>query len=534
MMASHDKAKPFVRRASLIKPEMNVFDTFNRLGFGAGIPDLERFKMQHIMAWLDEQLHPDDKEDQVCQKRLSELRIPIRYGKSKDWPAVDEMRPVQYLNAEPEELVVLTAPGKSRSYQELQRPRVEVAIATLLRAVYSRWQLREVLVDFWHNHFNVNAWDQNIGLLFPVYDRSIIRQYCLGNFRQMLEAVAQSTSMLTYLNNRSSRTGAPNENYARELFELHTMGEDAYMNSLYNRWRQVPGAPRGKPEGYIDQDVYEAARAFTGWAVADGTRISGDEILPRTGRFAYVPSWHDNYQKRVLACEFDPYQPEMVDGRKVLDLLSSHAATAHYLAKKLCLKLVSDNPSESLIKSAAKIWKENQHQNDQIARVVHYIASSPEFLKSRGAKTKRPLELMASFVRGTGFDFTPTEALINQMAAGGQRIFGWPTPDGHPMKSDYWLGSNAMRQRWILIYGLASNQFGNGVMDPIALVSAQKMTAGTFTDTWIKRLYGRDNPRLTKLVLSSASYNPDTVITRINDARKIVTWLAMAPEYQRC
>lgn len=534
MTAYSDKAKPSARRFPSGKSVMNAFDILNRLGFGASLPDLERFTTLHFTAWLDEQLHPDDQEDQICQKRLAELRIPIRYGESKDWPAVDEKRPFQYLDAEPETLVALTMPGTSRSPQELQRPRVEVTIATLLRAVYSRWQLREVLVDFWQNHFNVNAWDQNVGLLFPVYDREIIRQHCLGNFRQMLEAVAESSSMLTYLNNRSSRTGAPNENYARELFELHTMGEDAYLNSLYNRWRKVPGASRGKPEGYIDQDVYEAARAFTGWTVADGSRISGDEMLPRTGRFAYVPSWHDNYQKRVLASEFDPYQPELADGHKVLDLLSAHSATAHYLAKKLCIRLVSDSPPESLIQSTAKIWKETRHQNDQIARVVHHIASSPEFLASRGHKTRRPLELMAGFVRGSGFDFTPTEELINQMAAGGQRIFGWPTPDGHPLKADYWLGSNAMRRRWMLIHGLANNQFGNGVMDPIALVSDQKMTAGEFTDTWIKRLYGRENPRLSELVLSSVSYSEDKVMTRINDARKIVTWLAMAPEYQHC
>ena len=134
--------------------------------------------------------------------------------------------------------------------------------------------------------------------------------------------------MLVYLNNRSSRAGSANENYARELLELHTLGRGAYLNTLYDRWRDVPGATEGRPQGYIDQDVYEAARAFTGWTIADGTGLGGGMALPATGAFTYVEAWHDGYQKRVLGHEFDPFQAPMADGRKVLDLVADHPATA--------------------------------------------------------------------------------------------------------------------------------------------------------------------------------------------------------------
>ena len=187
---------------------------------------------------------------------------------------------------------------------ERRRPRDEVVAATVLRAVHSRWQLREVMCEFWHDHFNVDALgSEAIGVALPAYDRDVIRRHCFGNFREMLEAAATSTAMQYYLSNCSSRAGAANENYARELFELHTMGRAAYLNDRYDRWRDVPGALEGKPAGYIDQDVYEAARAFTGWTIEDGGAIDAHRRLPQSGQFVYVENWHDGYQKRVLATE---------------------------------------------------------------------------------------------------------------------------------------------------------------------------------------------------------------------------------------
>lgn len=503
----------------------------SRLAFGPDVAGRAALSRTGLKGWLREQLAPEDGDDPACRQRLAGIRLRIKYPEGKDWPATDEARPLQWLEAPIEKLAALHDPARPVANPEKQRPRQEVAMAALVRAVYSRWQLREVLCDFWHNHFSVNAWDQAVGTALPVYDREAIRRQCLGNFRQMLEAVAQSPAMLWYLNNRTSRAGAPNENYARELFELHTLGRDAYLNGLYSRWRDVPGAREGAPTGYIDQDVYEAARAFTGWGMEDGGGLGGGQHLPRSGRFTYVESWHDNYQKRILATEFDPYQPPLSDGRKVLDLAAFHPATARHLARKLCIRLVSDNPPESLVASAARVWTEHRDRPDQIARTVGHIALSREFAESRGQKVKRPLELLASFIRATGIDFQPAEPLIHEMDAAGQRLFGWPTPTGHPDAADHWLGTNALRRRWTLVAGLAENWWGTGPFDPLAAFEA-KPTASAFVDHWLARLHGVASPAVAAALLNTAGLGPGQPINNPAIARRLVAWAAMAPDFQ--
>lgn len=506
------------------------FFALQRLAFGPDADSADSMARLGLKAWVDAQLQPGDEGD--MEARLAACRLRIRYGDGKDWSATDEMRPLQWLDAPIDKLAALAEPGKPRPHQERVRPRLEVMAATLLRAVYSRWQLREVLCDFWHNHFSVNAWDVPVGLALPVYDREAIRAHALGNFREMLEVVAKSPAMLWYLNNRSSRAGAPNENYARELFELHTLGRDAYLNGLYNRWRDVPGALQGKPLGYIDQDVYEAARAFTGWGMEDGAGLGGGVQLPRSGRFAYVESWHDNYQKRVLATEFDPYQPALADGQKVLDLAAFHPATARHLCRKLCVRLVADQVSDALVKSAAQIWQSNQRHPRQIAKVVAHIATSREFAQARGQKLKRPLELVASFVRATGLPFSPTEGLMAELDGAGQRLFGWPTPTGHPDGAEYWSGTNVMRRRWSLMAGLAENWWGTGNFDPFSDTTASPR-AGAFVDFWLSRLYGEAPSGLQAALLEAAGLNADAALPGPAHGRRLVAWAAMVPDFQR-
>ena len=506
--------------------------TLSRLAFGpdqASVADLNHLG---LAGWVESQLRPNDAADPVLARRLTDLRLRIRYGEAKDWPATDEMRPLMWLDAPMDALSALNDPGKSLAGQEKQRPRIEVTAATLCRAVYSRWQLREVVCDFWHNHFNVNAWDHMVGLGLPVHDREVIRRHGLGNFRQLLEAVATSPSMLWFLNNRSSRAGAPNENFARELFELHTLGRDAYLNGLYNRWRDVPGALAGQPQGYVDQDVYEAARAFTGWGVEDGSGLGGGQSLSRSGRFVYVESWHDNYQKRVLATEFDPFQSAMADGRKVLDLAAYHPATAQFLCKKLCIRLVADQPPPDLIASAADVWLKTRDQPDQIAQVIAHIALSPAFAQSRGTKVKRPLELAASYLRATAIDFSPTEGLIGEMDAAGQKLFGWPTPTGHPDTADYWLSVNAMRRRWTLVAGLTENWWGTGAFDPFASVAVRGMPAERFLSEWSRPLFDTYPMQVVPAVLAAQNIAPGAAITDPGQARRLVAAMAMSPEFQ--
>ena len=461
----------------------------NRLAFGAGPEELARFRQLGAGRWLDQQLAPGPDDEPELVQRLAGLRLRIKYDAGDGFAAVDELRPLQYLDRDIADLWPLTDNKRKMAGPERQRPRQEVAAATLLRAFHSRWPLREVLVDFWHNHFNVNAaGDQAINVALPAYDR-VIRHHALGNFREFLEAVATSPAMLIYLNNRSSRAGSANENYGRELFELHSLGREAYLNELYNRWRDVPGALTGSPAGYIDQDVYEAARAFTGWTIEDGAGLGGGRNLPATGRFTYVEAWHDNYQKRVLATDFDPFQPPLADGRKVLDLIAAHPATAHFLCGKLCRRLVSDTPPYSLVKAAARVWSENRKQPDQIRRVVAAIAHAAEMREGFGGKVKRPLELTASYVRAAGIDATVTGGLLGELDGSGQKLFGWSSPTGHPDSMDYWLSSHVLRKRWTLVSGLSDNWWGTGVFSPSARLN-RPVTAAQAIALWHGELTG--------------------------------------------
>ena len=565
------------------EPSANI--ALNRLAFGPDQGSLQAFQAQGYAAWLTEQLSPNEDLDTDCHQQMANFTMPIKYAEHKDglWPAVDEIRPFGWLNASSEQLLNITQAGKPVSGEEQWRPAREVMCATLIRSVYSRWQLREVLADFWHSHFNVNVGVGGLTLLtLPVYDRDVIRPNVLGNFRQMLEAVAKSAAMQNYLNNRTSRAGAPNENYARELFELHTMGSPAYLNTLYKQWRKVPGAANGKPSGYIDQDVYEAARAFTGWSVADGTGIGNGKSLPRTGEFAYVDAWHDQYQKRILAREIDPYQGPMKDGLIALDLTAYHPATALFLSQKLCTRLLSDNPPESLVRSTTQVWVTHQQDPKQIARVVEHIALSKEFANSQSTKVKRPMELMASYARALqsnkAYPFKPTMGLVNHLSACGQTLFGWPTPAGLPDVNARWLGANALWQRWNLIAGMTDNWWQCGNLDAFALNNSTLNNLSNQSNTndkpataqWAQvcaeqvfavqkspmqaigklanrptekqtekvseklseKLSEKQTQKLTEQLIKASGQKPEAPITNPAIAKRMLAWAAMTPDFQ--
>jgi uncharacterized protein (DUF1800 family) len=442
-----------------------LLSALGRAGYGARPEDLDDVAHRGFPAWVEEQLHPRDDQDEAARQRLARLMLRIHYPANPKWPAVDEQRPLASLDKPIEAVWPLILDRATMDGAERRRPREEVTAATIIRAVHSRWQLREVLVSFWHDHFNVDAFGSDeVAVALPSYDRDVIRRHALGNFRAFLEAVATSPAMLYYLSNRSSRAGAANENYAREMFELHTLGRDAYLNDRYDRWREVPGALKGAPQGYIDEDVYEAARAFTGWAVEDGSSIDGRRKLPATGRFVYVESWHDGYQKRVLAHDFQEFAPPMADGRRVLDLVAAHPATARFVCAKLCRRFIGEAPPPRVVAAAVAAWTKAERAPDQIAQVVRVILLSPEFAAATGSKVRRPLALAAAFARATAIDLVPTEGLWNELANGGQRLFGWPPPSGLPDDNAYFLGANSMRHRWALVLGLAENWWGTGML----------------------------------------------------------------------
>jgi len=451
-LAAHEASAAQVPSTRIAVPSPECI-AMHRMAFGPRPGDVERVRKIGLNAYIEEQLHPD-KADSGSDKRLADFRLHIEYEAGKDnnkaYPAVKEERPLTALAKTPLELGKIIDGSGPAPWAEKVRPRDEVRAATWLRATYSDWQLREVMADFWHNHFNVNTDvdDDRVRVMFPIYDRDVIRRHALGNFREFLGSVAKSVAMLVYLNGHTSKASPANENYARELFELHTLGRINYLNDRYRHWRDVPGAATGKAAGYIDQDVYEAARAFTGWTIGDGRDDWRGGHFPRTAEFYYHAAWHDPYQKRILGVEVEANTPPMSDGERVLDLVAEHPGTATYLATKLCQRLVADVPPASLVARAAETWRKNVDAPDQIARVLRVILTSEEFKRTWGQKVKRPFEAVVAWFRATESEISPNQSLGWMSQTMGQALFNWPMPTGYPDSSDHWASTAGLMGRF--------------------------------------------------------------------------------------
>ncbi len=520
-----------------------AYFVLGRAGFGANAAALEELESEGLAGWLDAQLKPRDAADTALLTRLRSAQLHIKYAAGDGWAALDEMRPFKTLDAPIAVLWPLLDHKNPMHPLERRRPRDEVVAATVLRAVHSRWQVREAMCSFWHDHFSVDATNETIGVALPVYDRDVIRGHALGNFREFLEAVARSTAMQYYLSNRSSRAGAANENFARELFELHTMGRAAYLNDRYDRWREVPGALKGAPQGYIDQDVYEAARAFTGWTVEDGSAIDSHRKLPPTGQFVYVDSWHDGYQKRVLASEFDAFAPAMADGRRVLDLIAAHPATARCVCEKLCRRFVGEPVAPRLLEQLTAQWLKQVESHDQIAQVLRTLFLSPEFAAAHRSakpqlKVRRPLQLAAACARALGIDLTYSDPLGNELAAAGQTLFGWPTPTGLPDAPAPFLTSQAMRHRWSLVLGLAENSWGTGRIAAPAELHVAAPTTASATRALLTALTGTADAATVDAIVAGSGWGADQAVN-VSDAgdgahrwTRLAGLCAMSPQFQ--
>lgn len=516
----------------------------NRMAFGPRPGDLERVAKMGFENYVHEQLHPDDRDDAELEDRLKEVVLHVEYDLQKNGKTIKKIKEDRHLespNLSVQELYKLYAQNPDRDINSESYHLVdEIRAIKLTRAVYSKWQLRETLCDFWHNHFSVDVYvdEATLRVMFPQYDREVIRANSLGNFRKMLGMVAKSHPMLVYLNNEWSQASPANENYARELFELHTLGAEHYYNDHYNKWEEVPGATQGHPIGYIDQDVYEAARAFTGWTIADG-KYGRNEQLPNTGEFFYYDAWHDPYQKRILGQEFDAYSAPMADGERVLDLVAYHPGTARHICSKLIQRYVAPVPPERLLNAAVKTWTENQKNDLQLAMVMKTILLSPEFKSTWGELMKLPLEATVGLIRASGQHFVATNDLPYILDRSGESLFNWPTPNGRPWEPGHWVSSAGMLTRWFnanLVFTFKQHWLGNGD----DLIPTEKMTANEFVTMWSNRILGRPltqstHDRVVQMFKDVAKLEPDQQFEpkAIADfLRATMAVIAMTPEYQ--
>jgi uncharacterized protein (DUF1800 family) len=336
-------------------------------------------------------------------------------------------------------LMLLTAPQQLVAF--------DLSEGKLYRAILSNRQLEEQMVDFWYNHFNVFLDKGADRYLVPTYEREVIRPHVLGKFRDLLEATAKSPAMLFFLDNwesvgpdTSQRRGnvkrparGLNENYARELMELHTLGVDG---------------------GYTQKDVTEVARCFTGWTIR----------LPRQGGdFFYNDRVHDKGEKTVLGVKI-PAGGGRDDAEKVLDILARHPSTARFISKKLAQRFVADDPPQKLIDKMAKTFHD---RNGDIREVMKTMLASDEFFSQTvyRAKVKTPFEMIVSAVRATGAQVDFAFPLARQIADLGEPLYRKLEPTGYSDANSEWVNSAALLARMNFALALAQNKVPGSKLD---------------------------------------------------------------------
>ena len=357
------------------------------------------------------------------------------------------------------------------------RPIEEMELYVVARATHSKRQLLEVMADFWHNHFNIFARDYYAQSVWPSWDRDVIRPpvtghprkagfeagHMMGNFRQMLELSSQHIAMQYYLDNYINQVGGPNENYAREVMELHTLGAENYIplgspGSVNKTDMPMPWGDGGSDvmvsisDQYVDGDVYEAMRMLTGWKIKDnnGQPHSDHED---SGEFFFYEAWHDNGSKKILGHQWEPFAVAPGDIRQFFDLLSYHPGTARHIAGKLCRKFISYEPPQAAIDAVADTFHQQRYAPDQLEQTYRTLFQHAAFKDTAtyGKLFKRPLDAMVSAMRVCESEYAPAIGDANNwsivyyyMSRAGHRPFAWPAPDGYPNEEQHWQGSNGL------------------------------------------------------------------------------------------
>jgi uncharacterized protein (DUF1800 family) len=415
----------------------------------------------------------------------------------------------------------------------LQRPeRIinDLQASRILRAVYSERQLQEVMVDFWTNHFNVFAGKGADRWLLPSYDRDTIRPNAMSKFSTLLQATAQSPAMLFYLDNFQSvspdanrggngplrrllaqqpqqqqRRGI-NENYARELMELHTLGVDG---------------------GYTQKDVQEVARCFTGWTIfqprggaAAANAMRGDAARRNAGTFFFNARVHDDGEKTVLGHRI-PAGGGIKDGLMVLDILAHHPSTAKFIATKLVRHFVADNPPPALVDRVAAVFTKSDGDIRETLKAIFFSKefNSPEVYR---AKIKRPFELVVSAIRTLGADTNGGNGTHQWIARMGEPLYGFQTPNGYSDMAESWVNTGGLLERMNFGVALASNRI------PGTRVSLSKASSeqAKVMDEYLHSLLAGDISSATREALLKQ-------LDPADPAAKVVGLILGTPEFQR-
>lgn len=371
-----------------------AFHLLSRAAFGPWPGDLEYVRDKGRENWIEEQLNPEKIDDTAAELRAR------RYE------------------------TIHLDPGSCYDFKR-ESLRNDLIRYSLLKCIYSKRQLFEVMVGFWTDHLNIYIEKGDCMNLKASDDRTVVRPHALGKFRDLIRASALSPAMLVYLDGKENKkegpAGIPNENYARELLELHTLGVNG---------------------GYTQKDVFEVARCFTGWRLKESWQ---------RGTVWFDGTLHDDDAKIVLGRKIPAGGGEK-DVDRVIDVVSSHPSTALYIATKMVKKFVTENPPRELVNSVAATFR---NTDGDIKAMLRQILNSHQFENARCNRLKRPFHFVVSSLRALAADTHAKDPLIEYSTRMGHGPFQYPTPDGYPDDAAPWLGT--LLWRWNFAFALAAN-----------------------------------------------------------------------------
>ncbi len=430
----------------------------SRITFGPRPGDLEGVRAMGTQAFLERQLHPERIDDSAVEARVAALPT-LSMSPSELVEAFPPPRLARANSRAPDmEEASMSGPARPRNIL------IELGREEVWRAVYGERQLEEVMVQFWMNHFNIFAPKGADKWLVTSFERDAIRPHALGNFEDLLVATAKSPAMLFYLDNWLSASpqapaGGPfarfslrgrkkglNENYARELMELHTLGVDG---------------------GYTQQDVTEVARVFTGWTL---------ERPRRQAEFVFERRIHDDGEKIVLGNRIAA-GGGVNDGMRILQLLAHHPSTAQLISRKLCQRFVADEPPPRIVERASQRFLDTC---GDLRAVLATILDSPEFQSEAAyrAKVKSPIELVASALRAFEAETDASLPILFFIGRMGQPMFQYQAPTGYPDRATTWIDPAGLLMRMKFAAALATGRIAGTTVD--AARAARSLDDGSF------------------------------------------------------
>ncbi|MRX11183.1 DUF1800 family protein [Pseudoduganella sp. FT25W] len=410
----------------------------NRVTWGVNDSTYQQAAKVGYSAWLDQQLHPGPAVlPAAVQAQIDAMTISKK-------PLPQLVQELEQQRRDYDKAMVDDEAKKAAQLayqQELGRLAKEAAARSLLRDLYSPNQLQEQMTWFWMNHFNVHQGKANLRVLVSDYEEQAIRPHALGKFRDLLSATLHHPAMIRYLDNEQNAANRINENYAREIMELHTLGVDG---------------------GYSQADVQQLARILTGVGVnmtekTPDVRRDKQSQYVRKGLFEFNPNRHDYGDKTFLGQTLKGRGLAEVD--EALDRLSRSPATARYVSRKLAIYFVADEPPPQLVERMAARF---QATNGDIAAVLRVMFDAPEFTQSLGAKFKDPVHYVVAAVRLTYDDkvILNTGPMMNWLYRMAEPLYGRVTPDGYPLTQSGWASPGQMTTRFEIAKAIGSGNAG--------------------------------------------------------------------------